>query len=933
MPRLHVYIVLITLSLLGQRSRAQVEVAPGVVHDSWSTAEGLPVNTINGIAQTPDGYLWLATFDGLVRFDGVGFTVFTSRTTPVLVSNRINDVAVDTDGTLWAILDEGGGIIRYREGRFERVAVGDGRPTNLSKFYLQSGHLRIAGRFGTWEIDDGDVHPVWYLGQRTDMVRATEGPLGERWVQQGEGRALLRILGDDTLRFGPDVLANVMHVYPDPSQPGVAWINSTEGNFRFANGKMELVERVDRETFKEGRYFRDQSGALLLGTDGALYRADDVTGRARSNLMLRESSSGEWWNFEWKSMAALGADEWIVGGSTVLLDGRVVLSLLSDAEYVTSSLLDTEGNLWVGTVREGLHRLRPSLFATYATEEGLLSSNVYAIVEAPDRAMWFGTLGGGVSRLSDGIIRSWQRPDVPLIVYDLLALQTGELLAGGGGLARTSSFRAPNFAGFEAGFGPEKISPGIRAMHQSTDGCVWFGSEIGLYRSCGDERVRLTGSSVPQHAVRSFLPTRDGALWMATAGGGLYVYTNGTFRSITTADGLSSDRVRALYEDDEGIVWVATEDAGLNRLVRGSDGSPDQVTVIGRRDGLFDDALHSILDDGMGRLWMSTNRGIFWVQRSDLEAFAEGRSNRVFPVSYDESAGLRDREANGGSGSSATRASDGRLWFATQGGAVVVDPRRVSDSGPLVRSAIESIAADTFALSILDGLDAAVRLPMGARSVTVAYTGLYFTRPQALRFRYRLRSSGEWTEAGGRREAIFTDLKPGAYTFEVIASAYPGRWPERGEMLAFVVPAAFYETSAFQIMTVLLLLLGAAVLVQRRAILARQREENLRSQVQARTADVREQQKRAEEALATVAGQAQRLEELDAAKSRFFANISHEFRTPLTLTLGPLEDLRDGLFGELQSLSPEADEQVLLAHRNAQRLLRLTNQMLILSRL
>ena len=918
-------------------ARAQVEVAPGVVHDSWGTADGLPVNSVNGIAQTPDGYLWLATFDGLVRFDGARFTVFTSRTTPALTSNRFNDVAVDADGSLWAIQDEEGGIVRYRDGQFDAVHVSTSGSVDMREFYAHSGRLRIGGRYGAWEIDGGEVRPIWRSDQRAnDVVRAYDGASGVRWVQQGEGYDLLRISGRDTLRFGPDVVATVLHVYPDPSQPSVAWINSTRGNFRFAGGRLEEIERVDRPDggdFAEGHYFRDRSGRLLLGTDGALYSVDERTGRSRGSLVLRERSIGEWWALNWKSLPAPGADEWIVGGSTVLLDGRPVLSLLSDAAYVTSSLVDSEGNLWVGTVREGLHRLRPSVFTTYAVEDGLLVPNVYAVAEAPDRAMWFGTLGGGASRLHQGRVQSWQRPDVPSLVYDVLPLVDGSLLAGGGGLARTSSFGVPSFNGFEASLSPETASPGIRAMHQSADGCVWFGAETGLFRQCDGTRERLDLPGAPARTVRAFLPTRDGALWMATAGGGLSVFRGSAFDSVTTADGLSSDRIRGLYEDREGVLWVATEDAGLNRVARSPSGRVTGVTVTDEGDGLFDDALHAILEDDDGRFWMSTNRGIFWVRRGDLEAFAQGASDRVFSVSYDESAGLRDREANGGAGSSATRASDGRLWFATQGGAVVVDPRRVDDSGELVRSVVESISADTFSAAVARPSGQALRLPMGARDVTIAYTGLFFTRPQALRFRYRLLPTDGWTEAGARREAIFTDLRPGTYAFEVIASAYPGRWPERGDTLAFVVPAAFYETAAFRIAGLLGLLLLAVAWVRWRSGGARRRESELRRQVQARTADVQAQQQRAEAALETVAGQAQRLAQLDEAKSRFFANISHEFRTPLTLTLGPLEDLRDGLFGDVKSLSVEADEQVRLAHRNAQRLLRLTNQMLVLSRL
>jgi signal transduction histidine kinase/CheY-like chemotaxis protein len=345
------------------------------------------------------------------------------------------------------------------------------------------------------------------------------------------------------------------------------------------------------------------------------------------------------------------------------------------------------------------------------------------------------------------------------------------------------------------------------------------------------------------------------------------------------------------------------------------------IRVVRQRDGLFDEVIHQILEDDAGRLWMSTNRGIFWVSLAELDAFADGRVARIRSTSYTERDGLRNREANGGNHPAGFRARDGRLWFATQDGAVSVDPALIRPNELLPPIVIERLATRTRALR---AGSTRLALDAGERDFEIDYTALSFLAPENVRFRYRLEGlSREWTEAGDRRTAVYTNVPPGQYTFRVIASNNDGVWNETGAALALTVAPYFHETRAAYLLLLLTLVLLAAAGYRWRVRSLRRRAHELTELVEDRTTALRRNQ-------AQLAARNTELAALHEARSRLFTNLSHEFRTPLTLILGPLRSLLDGRHGPLP---PSARGQGELMLRSGQRLLRLINQILDLAKL
>jgi len=355
----------------------------------------------------------------------------------------------------------------------------------------------------------------------------------------------------------------------------------------------------------------------------------------------------------------------------------------------------------------------------------------------------------------------------------------------------------------------------------------------------------------------------------------------------------------------------------LNRL----NPESGEIKVIRRADGLFDDGLHKMLTDNHGRMWISTNRGIFWVEIEQLHDFADGKRPHVQSVSYNERDGMRNREANGGFQNTGFKSKDGRLYFTTQEGLVLIDPNHIDLNYPVPNVIIEEIISNHENRFTTSG---PTLLENNERSFTVNYSSPFFAAPERLRFQYMLDGFDQnWIDAGSRREAIYTNIPSGEYQFLVKVDLGENQNSSVTASHAVFIDPYFYETSWFSLLLILFLglfITGGYRLRLRHLI---KRETILEKLVERRTGDLRSEKIKTEQ-------QADQLKVLANEKNRFFANISHEFRTPLTLTIGPLSDLKSGKYGVL---GPAAKQQIDLSLRNARRLLRLVGQLMDLSRL
>ena len=885
--------------------------APAYVHESWTVRDGLPVNIISSLLQSRDGYMWIGTLDGLVRFDGVRFTTFNAATDRGLPSSRITALKETSDSSIW-IETEQNHLVRFHHGQF--ILVGQQRSRGFLAKAAEDhrGALWVGIAEGLAVVRENRLVRVAEHTIRdsvSDIAPRRDGSL-----LVATHRDLFRMDGDSASpvatwdRFGQDSILTLLE-----DRAGTIWVATTGALWRWRGDSITKVFSAtswDAEVIEGSR-----PGEVWYGNIDRVSRIESVTLRVTDFWKgNREYAAGL--TFPDRS----GRMHWTAQRSVYTEDlgaGRRIVELPT----VSAAVFDREGSLWVGTQQHGLHRLKPAAVRMVSNAPGA-DNNTYAVLQTRDGAVWFGAGGSMVRVAEDGSRRvfPWRFPSGVTWARSLLGDRSGRLWIGGYGLLTCT--QPVLRCGPPPGKPPMSPSAAVLAIHEFPDGTLWFGTDRGLVQLKGGDWLRLR--EAPEVPVRAFLVARDSALWMATAGAGILRWKAGAFRAITEREGLPSNIVRSLHQDRDGWLWAGTEGRGLARLdpqdwAVGRSGG--RINAIGTKDGLYDDAVHQILEDADGRIWLNGNRGVSWLPQKDLVAFADGKLARLDATSYTERDGMFNREGNGGSHPAGIRTRDGKIWFPTQNGVAVFDPaniRRNLTPPPVVVEQVK--AGDTTAWAG----GGAIALGKHRRDLEISYSAMSFLAPANVRFRYRLDPyDRDWIEAGARRTAFYTRVPAGRYTFRVIASNNDGVWNTTGASVQLDLAPRLWETTGCRLVLVVLLLGLTAAGVQWRLRRLRARGEALEALVTERTSALRDRETQLEARNAQLA-------EHNESRSRLFANLSHEFRTPLTLILGPIRSLLDGRHGKL---SPGQSEQAELMQRNSQRLLRLINQVLDLARL
>ncbi len=741
-PPILLWIVVLILAALTPHGWSQAQDEPPLPSryqvTQWRDTEGLPQNSVYSLARTPDGYLWLGTAEGLVRFDGVRFTVFDVGNTPSLGNSHVTFVLTDHTGTLW-IGTAGGGLIGYRDGAFTAYTARDG----LSENYIT--HL-CEDRAGT----------VW-AGTLTHGLN--------RW-RDGRWSPAVPTLAD----------SDISALAADPS--GDVWAGTPNGLFRVRGDTATAYPPPEGTSDRRVRSLCcDHTGQLWVGTSLGLQRLDDGW------LVPVDLGEGGRVDFVQAVCEARDGTLWIGHGGEVLCrgaDGHFA-PCRTQGELAINAVLalreDPEGNVWIGTDTTGLYRLRHGLFSAYTTLDGLSTDLVRAVCQDAAGTMWVAT-SGGLDRWQDGRFVPVGE-SVGMTITAVAATSQGTLWA-----ATTDEKR--RICRVEG----DRLIPllttdklaGTYALLADRAGGLWLGTNGGLFRwSSADASLPATGmKKVLDGYIEGLFEDRAGAVWIGTIDGGLSRYRDGRVTTWTTADGLGSNHVLSFHEDAAGTLWVGTHGGGLCRFKDG------KFAIVTTRDGLYDSVAFSILEDAAGNFWMSGNKGVYRTRRQDLETCADGRTHHVDSVAYGAADGMLSRECSGGS-PAAWKEHNGTLWFATIGGVAVVDPAR---RDPPPRPAIEAATVDHAPRAASRALE--LRPEQG--DLEIQYTAFDWQQPERVRFQYQLTGlDGDWQDAGTRRTAYFPHLPPGNYAFRVRADGGDGAWSEAVSLPVIVWPP-FWRT-------------------------------------------------------------------------------------------------------------------------------------------
>lgn len=721
---------------------------------TWQVAEGLPQMSVQAIAQTREGYLWVGTREGLARFDGVRFVIFDRTNTQQFQSNNIYALHEDHAGALWIGTD--GGLLKFETGEFTRYSSENGLTNDSVRALFEDGDgsLWIGTYGGLFRLKNGrfDVFTA-DNGLSSNLVRALAGDAdGNLWIgTNGGGINRLDRNGEIKIFGKSDGLVSdkIGTLYVD--RAGALWIGGIGGGLnKFVAGKFTSYDAGDGLRGKfVWSFIEDRDGTLWIGASGGLHRFED------NRLEALTTSGG-----------------------------------LSD-DNVQTLFEDREGHLWIGTMRGGLNQLKNNLFTTYAALEGLPEDTVWTIHGGAGGSVWVGT-NGGLSRLQNGAWRTFTKRDglADDTVWTIYEDADGTLWIGtNGGVSRLQNGR------FLPTLTEKNGLPGnvARSLYVDRAGAIWIGTLGGGLSRYKDDALTTwtTGEGLSSDNVGAILEDRAGNLWIGTSDKGLNRLREGRFTVFGETDGLADDSIKSLYEDADQVLWIGSNGGGLTRLKNG------EFRVVTTKDGLFSDVIHSILEDDAGVFWMTGNKGIFRVSRRELNDFLDGQAEKIKSVSNDASDGMRSSECNGLGQPAAWKLKNGELWFPTMRGAATINPamlptnaRKNANAPPIV---LEEISADnnTFLASSGEIPDFAP----GTEQVEIHYTGLSFDAPEKMGFRYRLEPfDREWTEAGTRRTAYFTHLPPGQYRFRVAAANRNETWNDGEIILVFNIAPLFYQT-------------------------------------------------------------------------------------------------------------------------------------------
>ncbi len=727
--------------------------------DIWPV-EDWPHNTVTSIAQTTDGYLWFGTYHGLIRYDGARFTILDGSNTPGLRNGIITSLYLDADGELW-VGHETGEVTRMRHGQFTPALPPKPWPGGPVEGFAHD-----------------EDHQLWLWNDRGQLFRFNDGKLLAMGVGSPVRKAGVSRAADGSLWVGlgqrVSRLQNGELVNPDPSliSPGLgleAIRGSRDGGFWLLT--MESVRKL-------------RDGRVIAEFPAAATAENSIT----TTLELRNGSL----------LVATSRE-----GFVLLEPGHApqrftrAEGLLHD--WVRTLFEDHEGNVWVGTA-SGLNGLRPRRVHMIAPPDDWQGCALLSFSVRKDGSLWIGTEGAGLYRYAEN---QWSRfamaEGLPNnYVWSVLETREGELMIGTWGagvvIARNEAFEPAGELG--------QVTSPTPALYQGRGGEIWAGTTTGLLRY---ESGRITQSigkdqlSLPD--VRAITEAPGGVLWFGMSGGGLGSMIQGKVTQYRKKPGgMISDFVLSLSPDSDGTLWIGTGDAGLARLKDG------RFAAVGRDQGLLDNVIGHIVDDGNGYLWLGSRQGILRVSKTELNQVADGSARSIHCLSYGKAEGLAAPAISGGFQPGACKTADGRLWFPTTKGLAVLDGRDFRGNSHPPPVVMEELVVDGQSVPLPSGSQdehPLVRIPPGRQRFELRYTGLSFAAPDKVRFKYRLEGlENDWIEAGTRRVASYSYLRPGTYHFRVIACNNDNLWNETGAELGFAVLPFFYQTWWFLIVSI-----------------------------------------------------------------------------------------------------------------------------------
>ena len=840
------FVILLALpaAALAQNKTVIASNAEYIVEHAYTTENGLPANGINKIHQDQKGYLWAATFNGLVRYDGIDFTIYNANNLPELDSNRFMEVTSDLDGNIWAGLEYSNVVQITEENSYvyqideelagPNISINSIIHTGPNQYWMgtNAGLFFFDGTRFSYRDDlpREAVQRLVYQDEKLYVLFArhlygmdSDGTEEKLHLQIQDG-VLSNSSGYIVEEFRDFKMLSSVMIYEDyfllTSESGI--LRMFEDNHEFLLKSEEIgITTIHGLVSHNSAYY-------VFGANG-VYQFSTLHGDSLDALKYSETRViNLFFDSEdtmWLSTTASGIHKII---ETPVYQGDRYKAL--DSTAITAIFEDSNGHIWVGSNCDNLHQFNEDAHTVFGAAEGIENSCVWSVTETSNGTIWAGTWGDGAfyKPLDEERFRPY-RPDA-----------MGNVVA-------------------------------VLSIYEDSSGNIWFGTYYnGVFRFDGTETLAVSGPQGEQiSATRMMFEDSEGNLLFATDEG-IGFLDGDTIRILDDFNRLDTQNFRVINRDPEGRFWFGSYGGGI--LIYEPGGI---IRTITTENGLLDDTVSQIEFDRFGNVWLAGNLGVFFIEKDELNLFFEGlnRDLRISRLGVVE--GLPIRETTGGFMPSSLLDSRGELFIPTVQGLAMLNVDKMKLNRDLPNVLLEDVEVNGVRIPP----DQLRTISHDAQRIIFSFAALSFKNPEYVQFEYKLEGlDSEWRKLVSSRKAIYTTLPVGDYTLRVRASNNHGFWNEEGASISFSVSPPFWQTLWFFLLMAALLVLGVLGVISYRVRNIRKYNIQLQKKVDERTAELRVSNRE--------------LKKLIDEKNKLHSILAHDLRNPFTSIIGYVDLLR-----------------------------------------
>lgn len=708
----------------------------------WNTENGLPQNSINDITQTNDGYIWLATFDGLVRFDGLKFQIFNTSTTSELKSNSIKKLFSDNQNGLWIITTEGA-LISY------------------SDHIFKTHDLPSKVKFNSNTIAEWSQNSVLVVCENNNVYLVSQHDVQEMSIPKG-----LKTINSVQTKYGDQLyIASNTGLY--------AYINKTWSTYFILKGKNIL------------NLYKTPNNDILANALNELYLIQTRNCEPYEIPILLDALTEYKLGFNEKKQLCVLTNNGILTAGNNQIKSTTIQNGLSSND-ITSVFVDKQNNFWVGTANAGLNKLKTKLFKVLSREDGMQGDGITGIIETKNKGIIIGNGCAGISQYTDS--KFIMQPKIPdrSCIWPLLEDDNENIWMGIYGSGVYVYSKNGSIKNYDKSDG--LVDGVVFALFQDSKKTIWIGTNTGL---CYYKDAHFFAFDTTfKYTITQLFEDRNKQFFLAT-NKGLATINNDKIVFIETGD-LKNVNVRYIYEDADGVLWIGTHGKGLIRLKNGETYSYSNSSTS------LDNNVWSITEDLQGNFWLPSNSGMYVISRKELNDFADNNNPNLNTIYLSKEDGLKSIEFNGGFQASAMKSSKGELWFPTVKGAAIVNPADLPKLTYVPQIVIEQIKLNNESISVSD----TVLLPSSGNELFFSFTSPSFNSANKLHFQYKLEGeNNNWIDIGNNREIKISELPTGTHLLRIRVTNGNSN---KEKIITLVKPVPFWETTKFIFISVLI---------------------------------------------------------------------------------------------------------------------------------